>query len=380
MRPGRRLLAVVGTFIALGMPGAAFGVAWPSVAGDFDRSLGDLGVVVAAHTVGYGVVTVWSGRLIAAAGVGRLLAAAGWAAATALVGYLVAGSWALLLLAVFVHGLSGGAFDGVLNAYAALELDGRAMNLMHAGYGVGATVGPWIMAAALVGAGWRAGMALVAAVVGGVAIMLTVTVRAWALSDESPAESDRPSPGRRPVVVLALLLFLVYSGVEVSLGQWSFTLLSEGRGVNPVVAGVAAGGFWGGLTLSRLVMGAVGGRLRTPAVLLLAGIGALAATALLWWAPVAWFGIVALVVAGFALGPIFPLQMSLTPGRVGRRAAPAMIGYQIAAATVGAGSLPWLIGRSVDAAGIESVGAIVTIAAMVTVASDLALRKAADGG
>jgi hypothetical protein len=42
-------LIAVAAFVVLGMPKAAFGVAWPSVAEDLARNIADLGAVVALH-------------------------------------------------------------------------------------------------------------------------------------------------------------------------------------------------------------------------------------------------------------------------------------------------------------------------------------------
>ena len=88
MQPRRRLAAVIVTFVFLGMPHAALAVAWPSMSEELGRSIGDLGVIAVTHTVGYGFVTLVSGRIIGAIGVGRLLAMCGWVSTLALVGYV----------------------------------------------------------------------------------------------------------------------------------------------------------------------------------------------------------------------------------------------------------------------------------------------------
>lgn len=46
------MVAVVIAFVVLGLPDGGLGVAWPSMRGDFDRPLGDLGWIVVALTVG----------------------------------------------------------------------------------------------------------------------------------------------------------------------------------------------------------------------------------------------------------------------------------------------------------------------------------------
>ena len=64
MRKPLGLLALsIATFVLLGMPKSAFGIAWPSVAGDFGRSIGDLGLVITVYVIGYFVSSVATGAL-----------------------------------------------------------------------------------------------------------------------------------------------------------------------------------------------------------------------------------------------------------------------------------------------------------------------------
>jgi fucose permease len=379
--PRRRLAVVVLSFVSLGMPPAAFGVAWPSVAAELGRSIGDLGTAAGVYALGFFAVTAAAGSIIDRTGVGTMLVSAGWMAAVSLLGYTSVRSWWALLVAAFLLGASGGAFDAGINAFAALELDARSLNLLHAGYGVGATIGPWLMTAAVAdtGFGWRPGMAAVAGLAGVVAIMLTTTRHSWTLTPH-PIEPSGEVTAERSLVVAALALFFVYTGVELVAGQYAFTFLSEGRGIPVATAGLAAGGFWLGLTISRVLLGVRGARLAGDR--LLAGATALtvAATAVLWWSPAGWVGPAALLVAGLALGPVFPLHIALTPGRVGRTATARMIGYQIAAANLGAASLPWLTGRAVDRVGLEFIGPALAAGAVVLLVSDRVVRALSRSG
>ena len=53
---------------------------------------------------------------------------------------------------------------------------------------------------------------------------------------------------------------------------------------------------------------------------------------------------IGLALMGFCFAPMFPLLMSLTPGRVGRLAAHQAIGFQVSAACLGAAGVPGLTG------------------------------------
>ena len=51
-------------FIGLGIPKAAFGTAWPSVADDLNRDIAELGVVLVVFIAGYFAAATGSGELI----------------------------------------------------------------------------------------------------------------------------------------------------------------------------------------------------------------------------------------------------------------------------------------------------------------------------
>ena len=62
---------------------------------------------------------------------------------------------------------------------------------------------------------------------------------------------------RSPLVWLCAIFLLIYVGVEVSLGAWSFSLLTGGRGIATLQAGWMVSGYWFGLTLGRFILARV---------------------------------------------------------------------------------------------------------------------------
>lgn len=356
MHGDRRVIVALGGYAALGMPGAAFAVAWPSVARELDRSLGDLGVVLLIGSVFGLLAASLTGRLIERVGPGLTLMVAAWVEAIAVVALAAAGSWSWVLVAVAVQGIAVGTLDSAYNTFAALELSPSAMNLLHAGFGVGATLGPWLMAAFLArDLGWRPAMLVVAGFVAVIGGALAVTRSRWAIrsTDHHPGEGLAPAWGARHLVIL--VLFFLFSGVEIATGQWAYTLLHEGRGIAPGLAGLAAGGFFAGLTGSRLLLGLAGAAAPVRPVLAGSLFMAVLALALLVWSPVVWVGPVALVLAGAGIGPLFPLHTSLTPARFGRMASARLVSYQVGAAGAGVAIVPWAVGRLVDSNGVAAI-------------------------
>ena len=67
----------------------------------------------------------------------------------ALVGYTLLPAWWMMVLLGIATGLGAGAIDAGLNTYAAAHFGAGLMQWLHASYGVGVTLGPIIMTAAL---------------------------------------------------------------------------------------------------------------------------------------------------------------------------------------------------------------------------------------
>ncbi|MGH2686957.1 MAG: MFS transporter, partial [Actinomycetota bacterium] len=230
-----------------------------------------------------------------------------------------------------------------LNAHVAVNHGVRAMGFLHACFGVGATIAPAVMTAFIsAGASWRNGYLVLLAVELGLIVAFVVTRRGWSggLTGEHLVAPARPNA----ILVATLALFFVYTGLEISAGQWAFTLLTEERGLSTTVSGLAVSAYWGSLTAGRFLLAALGNRVDPPALLRWSTVGACVATSLLWWDPVRAVGPIALVVLGFCLAAVFPTLVSLTPVRLGQRRASAVIGYQLAAGGLGGGALPALAG------------------------------------
>ncbi|MEI7772702.1 MAG: MFS transporter [Chloroflexales bacterium] len=367
-------------FISLGLPDGLLGVAWPSIARARGVGLGDLGYLLAPFSVGYLIVSVLSGRILARLGVGMLLAVCGAITALSLLGFAGLPSWGLLLIAAAALGAGGGAIDAGLNAYAAAHTSPRVVSWLHACYGVGATLGPAIMTAVL-GAGrpWQLGYAIVGGVQLTLAAGFALTRRRWgggpaaAAPDLGRSHTSLRATIGMPVVWLSGAVFLLYTGLEVSVGQWSFSLFTLGRGVPTVLAGQWVSAYWGSLTAGRILMGFVAGRVAPRHILWAAAAGALAGALLIALGAGYLADAAGLVTMGFALAPIFPLLIATTAERVGREHADNTIGIQMAGAMLGGAALPWLIGRLVAAAGVAAVGAGIVGAAVAYVALYAAL-------
>lgn len=377
MQARNRILFVLASgFVLLGMTLTVPGVTWPSVAESFGRPLAELGYVTFVFGGGYTLSSVVSGRTSATFGLGPTMVAATAASAIALVGISTSGSWPVFLVASGLLGVGGGLVDSSTNAYVAMRRGTRAMGAIHGVFGVGAVLGP-LLATALMQAGfsWRVAY-------GVLALAQAVFVAAlWYLArelDDGSEKSQRVVEAgfwRTPTLLWSLAVFFVYAGIGMGAGVWAFTYLTDGRGIGDGLGGVVVAGYWGALTASRLLLGSLGHRFPPDRMMRWAAASTLAAFIVLGLSDSSWMGAIALIFAGFSHGPIFPLQMLLTPLRVGPALTSHTVGYEIAAANVGAALLPGVMGFAVGVAGINVIPLLLVINAALLVVSVEVLRR-----
>lgn len=354
---GRRgvLLVAFAAFVMLGLTEGSLGVAWPSMRSAFGRGVAELGALLAISSVGYLSASFAYGRVHSRLGTGASLGTGATLMAVGLLGISAAPVWLVVVLSAVALGIGGGLVDSGMNAHAALEFDLRSINLLHASFGVGATIGPILITISLTaGAAWRGGYAFMALAQAAMAVAIWRTRSRWTSRPDEPG-ADRVVTVRRARVFLLLALFFVYTGAEVGVGQWAYTLLSEGRGMTTAVAGGWVAAYWAGLTAGRFLVSAVGNRVSPSRTLDASVILALIGVGILWWDP-AGAGFIGLPVAGIGFAAIFPTLVSLTPLRIGRDRSTRMVGYQLAAASLGIATLPWVLGLLAEAQGLAVLG------------------------
>lgn len=368
------MAALLYGFVLLGMPGAALGVAWPDMAGDLGRDLGDLAILSVASGVLYGMMSLSGGRLTQRFSAGRLLVLGATAAVVGLVMLAVADSFWWAVAAAIPLGFSGGAIDVIGNGYVAVYRGARAMGAIHAAFGLGSAVAPLFITVLLsVGISWRVGFASLA-----VAELVLVGLMALVASDvRMPMEGRSEKPirdGRKRLLALSIWTFFVYSGVELSIGAWTYTLMTEGQGIGDGIAGLAVSLHWGALFASRLTLSYLGDRLPPNATVGLSATGITVGIAVLWWNPVTWLTVVGVMVAGFFSGPVFPMETILTTPRFGKSFAPWAVGYQLAGATFSVVVFPPIIGYLVNTQGPLTIAPVLFIVSIVLLGSVEVLR------
>lgn len=353
-------------FIALGMPDGLLGVGWPSIRAGFNQPLDALGMLLVASVIGYTISSFLNGKLLGKMGVGGLLAASCGLTGAALIGYTFVPQWWMMAALGLVAGLGAGGIDAGLNTYVATHFSERVMQWLHASYGIGVTLGPLIMTGALnLFGSWRLGYRIVGAAQILLAAVFVFTLKIWKNGHTSPEHAqqikltDYKTPYletfKQPRVWLSLLMFFLYTGSEVTLGTWAYSLLTEARHVSPGIAGFIAGSYWLMFTIGRILAGFFTRKVGTKRLVRISLIGAVSGAVLVWWNPLPVFSIIGVGLIGFAIAPIFPGLVSGTRDRVGERFAANTIGMQMSAAGLGAAAVPSLVGVLAERTSLEAI-------------------------
>jgi fucose permease len=393
-------LLSLATFVAVGLPDGMLGTAWPGMRHSFGVPVGDLGLILLVNTIGSVAVSAFVGRLIHRIGVSALLAVAAACAAIGGVGFAVAPGLWLVLCVGPLTGAASGMMDGGLNTAIALTGRPRLLNLLHGFYGIGTAVGPLVVTAAILIGSWRPAYLVL------VVIDLTAA-GSWlayhrrlppapsvpadeadaAGGDQAGGSNDGSAAGeptagwsrRRVVSVLTagLVVFFVYTGLEVSAGQWETSYLRGHLGLSASAAGLAAFGYWGALTLARIGLALPAEPAPAKRVIGVGLVVSVVAALLIWWQPDIVVPVIGFVLLGAALAGMFPALIAVTPQRIGEQRAAHAIAWQVGAAAGGGSAISALIGLAINASGLDVLGPALVVLAVLLLAANIALDRLA---
>lgn len=145
------LVIIYLAFISLGLPDSLLGVAWPVMSAEYGAPLetaGWLFMTIAAGTI---VSSLVSGIVLKRFGTGQVTFVSCLLTAGSLLGFHFAPSVVWLVIFAIPLGIGAGSVDAGLNNYVATHYKAHHMSWLHCFWGVGATLGPIIMAQSISG-------------------------------------------------------------------------------------------------------------------------------------------------------------------------------------------------------------------------------------
>lgn len=370
-------------FVSIGLPDAIFGVAWPSISAEFSQPNAAVGWLNIPGSLAYMVSSASVGTAIGRLGIARMLPISTAIVGAGLTLYACVPSFWIIIPAVMLLAFGSGAIDAALNTFAAEELPTRYMSWLHAFYGLGALIGPFIMAGVFgLGQSWRVGYAVIAFMLIALSIVFVLTRRAWqthadiraAAGDEPPSSLPMAAVLRMPRVWGSLALIFATATSESVASLWIASSLIERFGWTEAQAGIGAGMYWVGMTGGRIVIPIIWSTTSSIKVMRVASTLVLIAALMMVPSHTTLF-VCGVALIGLANAPLFPAAMSITPQRFGRDVAAHAIGFQVSTSTVAFAAMPLIAGAVADRWGMDAVPWIIVVASIAMISLQVLLRR-----
>lgn len=285
-------------------------------------------------------------------------------------------NFGLLRICLLTLGFGAGILVTAGNALASdLDVHQRAssMNFLNLFFGVGTMATP-VVSANLLGNNATVLCYLVAGLAGLVLLFTGATaIPGPSSGHDTLSLAEAGAMLRRPDLWLMATMIFLYVGCEVGIFNWEVKYLM-GQGISQTTATNALGfGFAGALTLGRL---AVAKLLKGVPPLNLTLGGALLMAATTWLmlrttSPVV--AMLALMLAGFAMAPVFPTTLAMVGDRFPRGTATAM-GLVITAGWIGLTLSSQIIGSLAASVGLGGALMLLPTAALAMALANLVLR------
>lgn len=352
------LLAIIYlAFISLGLPDALLGSAWPTMYQEFSVPVSYSGGIFMIIAVGTIISSFQSDRLTRKFGTGKVTAMSVFMTAMALFGFSVSHSYWMLCLWAIPYGLGAGSVDASLNNYVALHYSSRDMSWLHCMWGIGASVGPYIMGYALTGGhGWNMGYRWISILQIVLTIFLFLSLPLWKKTkgEKMYEEGENGGKGSKPLSLKEIfqipgakeimISFFGYCALEQTASLWASSYLVLHRGLAEAEAAKFAGLFFLGITGGRFISGFLTMKFNDKQMIWLGEGITLAGVAVLFLPFGEATALLGLLLIGLGCAPIYPCIIHSTPANFGEDKSQAMIGVQMAFAYIGTCVMPPFFG------------------------------------
>ncbi|MCI8563739.1 MAG: MFS transporter [Lachnospiraceae bacterium] len=387
------LVIIYLAFISLGLPDSLLGSAWPAMYQEFSVPVsyaGGISMIIAAGTI---VSSLQSDRLTKKFGTGKVTAASVLMTAVALFGFSISHSYVALCLWAVPYGLGAGSVDASLNNYVALHYASRHMSWLHCMWGIGASLGPYIMGFALSGGqNWNMGYRYIATLQIALTAILIFSLPLWKKQDKNNTRQAGGETKSKPLSLHqiikipgakeVMITFFCYCALEQTTGLWASSYLVLRQGLSTETAASYASLFFIGITAGRAFSGFLTLKLSDTQMIRL-GQGLMLFGIVLLLLP---FGsaiaLLGLIFVGLGCAPVYPSIIHSTPKHFGADRSQAMIGVQMASAYVGTCFMPPIFGFIANHISVSlfPIYLVAILALMVAIHEKMLLKVSANNG
>lgn len=351
-------------FILFGMSMTIIGATLPRILEDFKWSYVGAGAVIAAGAIGYFFATFLAGFLVARIGIRSTIFLGLFLMVAGLVFFAKTPSIPLNLMLNMTIGIGQGFLELTIN-YATLRMDksgsGRAMNLMHGAFAVGAVAGPFVVGILL---GADLPWSLVYWGIAGMFVLIAAVVPLLPFSLLEKDTSDlkerkKVSLLKHSAYWLGFACLLLYVGVELGISNWIAEYFVTVFALAPAQGSFMVSLFWAGLLTGRIGIPILYKGNRSDLLLIFASI--LMACSVISLSIIGFLGrgsiliIIAstfVVLAGLGCSIIYPVIVTII-GAAFPNAQSEAIGFSAMGGGIGAFVFPFIMSNVASAFGIR---------------------------
>lgn len=337
------LIVIYLIFISLGLPDSLIGSTWPAISQSLEVSealQGILSIIVSFCTIISSFLSLKFISLIKEKGVVIISIAL---TALGLIIFSYSPNFIVLCLGAIPLGLGAGAIDTTLNNYVAIHYKAIHLNWLHAFWGVGATLSPFLISFFLTDLnGWRNGALCLALIQASILLVTICSIKVWKvveLNFESKTENKVVTKKlsfinsfRIRGVIFAILAFAAYSAVECLTGNWFSSMMVFGYGVEEKIAARWTSYFYLGIMVGRIISGFLSLKIKDKNMIRLGETIVFIGVLLLmfnFYVPLMPY---ALILVGLGCAPIYPAIIHSTPTRFTEELSPNVMSIQIGCA------------------------------------------------
>ncbi len=331
-------------FLTLGIGAALVGPTLPELAANTRAQLSAISIIFSTRALGGLVGSFRGGRLYDRLPGHRVMAVMLLVLGTGMALVPALRQLWLLAGALFIVGIAEGTLHvggNTLLLWTHRQSAAPYLNGLHLFFGVGAFLGPALIALLLSAGAGISGAYWSVAILG---VPVALYLLRWT-SPTAPAASASTALAQadRRLLFMFCLFFFLYVGAEVSFSSWIYTYAVTQQLATIATAAYLTSVFWGTVTLGRIISIPLTMRWRPRRILLVDLLGALASllviliggSSLAVWVGTAGFGL--------SVASVFPTTIAMAGRRMpvsGR-----VTGWFLVGASLGGMTLPWVVGQ-----------------------------------
>lgn len=345
------ILLIYLAFISLGLPDALLGSSWPSMRETMNVPLSYAGIISMIIALGTVVSSLLSDRITRKLGTAKVTAFSVMLTAIALFGFSLSSKFWMLIIFAIPYGLGAGSVDAALNNYVAINYSSKHMSWLHCMWGLGASIGPYIMSYSLISFNsWTNGYLYIAILQVILTFILFMSIPIWKREENKDNDEKETKPLSLISIIRlvgakeVMLTFFCYCAIEQTAGLWASSYLIDRFAISVETAAGFASLFYIGITVGRAINGFLtikfsdNTMIRSGMLVILFGI-------IMMVLPInIIFSYIGLIVIGLGCAPIYPCVIHSTPSLFGKDKSQAIIGVQMASAYIGTCVMPPFFG------------------------------------